>query len=98
MALLDGGDTLFRHPFKVSYRENENIPYNRFIVSVPKKTFKRAVKRNLIKRRVKEAIRLNQNMLGSDKKRDFLFVYVGKEIYEFSKIDKRVRDILANFA
>ena len=66
------------------------------MVSVPKKLFKRAVKRNLLKRRIREAYRLNKDMLVSPegKVTHVLFVYVSKEIMEFSQIEKKVKDIL----
>ena len=39
----------------------------RVMVSVPKKHFKRAVKRNLLKRRIREAYRLNKENIRKDK-------------------------------
>ena len=39
------------------------LEYNRILISVPKKLFKRAVKRNLLKRRIREAFRLQKELL-----------------------------------
>lgn len=39
------------------------LPYNRIMVSVPKRNFKRAVKRNLLKRRIRESYRLRKALL-----------------------------------
>lgn len=55
----------------------------RMMVSVPKKCFKRAVKRNLLKRRIREAYRRNKPSLPMD----ILFVYLPKEILSYEQIE-----------
>ena len=59
----------------------------------PKRNFKRAVKRNRLKRLLREAFRLNRNMLGSAEY-DFLFVYLGKEICDYGTVASKIREIL----
>lgn len=56
------------------YAAGSGLSYNRIIVSVPKKRFRRAVMRNLLKRRMREAYRLNKALVGSEGV-DILFVY-----------------------
>ena len=73
---------------KYVYRKNNGLPYSRMMVSVPKKLFRRAVKRNLLKRRVREAYRLNKGLVvpgeaGGD---DILFIYRSKELSTQSEI------------
>ena len=53
---------------------------NRLMVSVPKKYFKRAVKRNLLKRRMREGYRTQKDLLGAaapadPEKEDYIFRY-----------------------
>lgn len=105
-ALMKKGDTFFHYPFKVVWLQAEkpenNLQepekQNAIIVSVPKRNFKRAVKRNLLKRRIREAYRLNKELLvpQEGKVAHVLFVYVSKEIMEFSSIEKKVKDILVS--
>ena len=56
------------------------------IISVPKKIYKRAVKRNLIRRRIREAFRLNCKNLPNIQGKDLLLVYVSSHIMDYGKI------------
>ena len=58
---------------------------NRVMVSVPKKIFKRAVSRNRMKRRIREAWRLRKNEMTS-LDHDILIIYICKRQVEFSAI------------
>lgn len=69
----------------------QNAPgESRFAVSVPKKSFKRAVKRNLLKRRTREAIRLNRDKLPAGFTADFLFFYRAATVLEYADIERAV--------
>lgn len=59
-------------------------PSSRILVSVPKKLFHRAVKRNLLKRRMREAFRVQQGLIGPGL--DILFVYISKAVLPFETI------------
>lgn len=75
--------------------EGNGLDFNRIMVSVPKKLFKRAVKRNLLKRRMREAYRTHKHLLGK-KGVDILFVYGTKEILPYSEIERMLADILTD--
>ncbi len=64
------------------------------MVSVPKKHFKRAVKRNLLKRRIREAYRLQKSLLSQDRRCDILFTYISSEVAAFDEIRTAVATIL----
>ena len=56
----------------------------RILISVPKKLFKRAVKRNLLKRRIRESYRLQKELLPTGM--DIAFIYVSREVLPFEEI------------
>ena len=70
---------------------------NRILVSVPKRHFKRAVRRNLLKRRIKEAYRLNKGIIDSLGV-DIMFIYSSNQIADFSQIESDVKGILSKLA
>lgn len=63
---------------------------------VPKRQFKKAHDRNKLKRRMREAYRLNKNALyeklnAENKKVIIAFIYVGKKTEEYSLIEKAIK-------
>ena len=89
------GTSLSAFPIKVIYLPNQ-LDYSRIIVSVPKRSFKRAVKRNLLKRKIREAYRLNKQILSTEEKKgyDLFFIYISREIAEYSVIYAKISEIL----
>ena len=78
---------------KYCYAPASGESVNRILVSVPKKLFRRAVKRNLLKRRLRESYRLQKGLLEASGV-DIMFIYASKEILPFSSISALVGDIL----
>ena len=66
---------------------------NRLMVSVPKKFFKRAVKRNLLKRRMREAYRLQKELLAATGV-DLMLAYSHPEVADFALLYAEVAEIL----
>lgn len=64
-------------------REGDGMP-SRIVVSVPKRSFKRAVKRNLLKRRIRESYRRQKALLGPGV--DILFIYTAAEMLPYEVI------------
>lgn len=69
----------------------------RIMVSVPKRNFKRAVRRNLLKRRIREAYRTRKSVL-QGLSLDILFFYNSTEIADSAAIAADVCDILASLS
>ena len=57
---------------------------SRIVVSVPKRLFKRAVKRNLLKRRIREAYRRQKGLISAPV--DILFIYTAPEVLPYEVI------------
>ncbi len=79
--------------FKLCYYQNPDAENSRIMVSVPKKLFKRAVKRNLLKRRIRESYRLQKDILNNTGF-DLLFIYQSKDILNFEQIYKTIGSLL----
>lgn len=99
--LFASGRYGFTDGFRYCYRIGNELSFNRIVVSVPKKCFRRAVKRNLLKRRIREAYRLNKNLLPVNAEKggtDIIFIYRTKDILDFGTIVLSVRNILESLA
>jgi ribonuclease P protein component len=104
--VYEKGAKSFVFPFKIyhllsdSQPDLESPPF-RVCIVVPKKRFKHAHDRNTIKRRTREALRLNKYLIdhkSNDKIIDIYLVYISNEIETQTKIDKAVKDVFKSFS
>jgi ribonuclease P protein component, eubacterial len=103
--LFTGSSSFFVYPFKVVYRtvDYSEKEYLKIGISVSKRNFKRAVKRNYIKRRIREAFRLNKRPLKLllEERRvglQLMLIYVSKEVQEYDDIEPKIKIILEKLA
>ena len=95
------GKAFMAYPLRVVYifsELDEKSPVS-VMVSVPKKRFKRAVKRNLLKRRMREAYRLNNQVLLDAAalyglQLHVAFNYISNDVLEFTDIEKKMKQAI----
>ncbi len=75
------------------YLLREDDGPSRMMVSVPKRSFKRAVKRNLLKRRLREAYRRQKALLPPGV--DILFLYNASEVLPYRSIYEDMTEVLS---
>ena len=99
--LFKEGKTLTSFPYKLIYLKVE-VPVDAKLitgVAVPKKNFKSAVKRNRIKRLLRESYRLNKHLVFNNSEGNFAFLilYLGKEMPTYPEVEKGMQKILQKF-
>ena len=91
------GKSGFVYPFRYVVLSDATSAGVEVMFSVPKKFHKRANKRNLLKRRTREAYRLNGEVLRAKCESqgvDLALVYSSKEILSYKTIENAVERIL----
>lgn len=93
--LFSGGHpSVTAPPIRAIFMRNE-MPGVRILVSVSKRYFKRAVKRNRIKRQMREAYRLQkETLLPLDGGLDIAFLWTSDEILPTEKVFQKMQNIL----
>lgn len=91
--LFSKSSSFYLYPFSVKYTQSDSISENSILISVSKRGFKKAVDRNLLKRRIREAYRTNKNQLNKAGL-NVAFVYTSKKQHDFSLIEGRMIKIL----
>lgn len=101
--LFESGESGFVYPFRyVWFAEADDRMSAEVLFSVPKKFHKRANRRNLLRRRAKEAYRLNKRLLlaegGKTAAVDVALIYSSKEIVPYKTVENALRRILQQIA
>ena len=101
-------------PIRLVYMEKareEACPPVQLLVSVPKRCFKRAVKRNRVKRQMREAYRHHKHLLvdclqqlnqteetGTEKVAVLGFIWLDAKLYDTVEVEQRMKSLLERVA
>ena len=93
--LFEGSNkSIMAYPIRVVFQQTEETG-TRIMVSVSKRFFKHAVKRNRIKRQLREAYRLNKHLLmPASGGLNIAFLWISNELLPSVKVMERMKNLL----
>lgn len=104
--LFSQGNSTIAYPLRAVFRfdaEGSELPPARFMITVPKKKIRHAVGRVLMRRRIREAYRLNRQLLfpaldEAHTRADIALVYLSSDLADYQTIEKCIHTILDHIA
>ncbi len=98
----NGSRSMTSYPIRAVFLEQkstEGEPPVQLLVSVPKRCFKRAVKRNRVKRQIREAFRRNKHVLadavtGSGRSVAVALIWMSADLSATHLVETKVKDLL----
>ncbi len=106
-TLFEEGKGFSLYPFRIVVHlydaENQEVAIPRILVSVSKKRFHHAVKRNRVKRLIRESWRKNKAelmklCLQNNKTLDVAFVYNATVILKYNEIEEKMKKVVERLA
>lgn len=91
------------YPLRAVWRQNDGRYCDakmQFLISIPKKRLHHAVDRVMMRRRIREAYRLNHHdyTLTDNSKIDVAFIYIANSLLPYKIIEKAMKKILKNIS
>ncbi|MEO1484945.1 MAG: ribonuclease P protein component [Bacteroidota bacterium] len=98
-SLFTSGQTLKSYPIQLRYLKREdsgNADMVQVAFTAPKRRLKKAVHRNLVKRRMRAAYQANKHLVFNNMKGNFafLFLYLGNTTPSYATLHKSMQDLL----
>ena len=105
-ALFRGGATAYAYPIRATFRAvtaGNYQPVARFMITVPKRKLRHAVDRVAVRRRIREAYRLNRGPLYAALAEtgvsvEVAFIYLADKVKGYASIEPRMREVLRQIA
>lgn len=99
--VFQDGNSLKQYPLKLIYLK-AGLPDDvscQAAMAVPKRRIRQAVKRNRIKRLMREAYRLNKGSIFNKIVGNYalLFLYLGKESPDYKEVERAMKSLLVQF-
>ena len=100
--LFEKGQSVVISPFRLVWAENNHSRHSiaQTLISIPKRNISLATKRNVIKRRINEAFRLNKEKLYTElnernKQINIAIIYQKQEIQTYKIIEQKINLLLS---
>lgn len=95
-ARSGGASAALSYPLRAVWRRREErrAECPQFVVIVPKKRVRHAVDRVALRRRIREAYRLNRDLLEGAGRVDIAFMWVGETTGRYSSIERAMQRLL----
>lgn len=101
-----GSRSMLAFPLRMVYRTVENDKTDEpvsILISVPKKRFRRAVKRNRVKRQVREAYRRHKHVLidkvrARESRLILAFIWLDDNLHDSATVEERVINLLTRLS
>jgi ribonuclease P protein component len=98
--LFDKGSSFHLYPFRILQLAHPDVnwPCSQILISVPNRNFKKAVDRNKLKRRIREAYRLNKSLVSGEQKWLIAYIYTAKELTDSRLIHEKLQQSLTRIS
>jgi ribonuclease P protein component len=88
--LFDKGSSFYVYPLRVRFLPEPKSDGHRVLISVSRRSIRHASSRNLLKRRMREAYRLNKGLIADVEPLRIAYIYTSREILPFRDIERSV--------